>query len=446
MERRPPQEEAKTASLLRETRFSSSTRPSRVLWAARFALLLFALLYTAPGFATVDGGTEARLGGSFGEQRYAFIVETGIQEECFYGHCLAYLLDLAKDDFALLTPQKLESRNEVLKKLLCRGQPKKQCQIIVSKQLMVEEQDKTKHYERLAEQYLSMQSPERRAELGAFKPAPKRLPLAPQKELSSKLEVSAPQFAQTTPFEWLVSLEERWTVASFRAYTESGLPCRPDANNTCKQELRWIDGVRSDRWVCAGPCQGLASMVRVTARPLIGPSDLMRVGRSSLIEPGTIASYGVGMASTRRIPLSSLALPSHAVSAFAFPNRVVLVGAFAEGAGGNGTWFPLVLHLPRSLPNGTAASQPTANHSANSGSKTNQPPLAEASSPPEPTALPKQAAPTHPSHSPSPAPRSSRTESLCGTPTILGPRSTGAWWCILLATIASLRPRRRKSL
>src|SRR5690606_31330790 len=148
-------------------------------WTQRGALALTVggclLLQVASALATVDGGTDARLHGSFADERYAFVVEMGIQEGCMYGGCLAYVVDLSSNDFALTFPQGLESRNDVLTKELCAQLKKDARMKAVSRRLLAEEQDEEKLSQLLAAQYVSSLPPERRAQLRAWKPAPERL-------------------------------------------------------------------------------------------------------------------------------------------------------------------------------------------------------------------------------------------------------------------------------
>lgn len=382
------------------------------------------LLHAVSAPATVDGGIDAQLHGSFANQRYAFLVEMRIQEGCMYGACLAYVVDLSSDEFALTFPQQLEARNEVLSKELCAKLEKEECTKRVSQRLLEEEQDEQTLSQLLAEQYLSSLLPERRAQLGDWKPAPRQLKLASPDSVAPTLDVVVPALSQPkAPLQWTLSLEERWTAASYRAYTEDDTQCRPEQLSTCKKELRWVDGVRSQRFACTGPCAGLASMVRVVAHPKSHLQPSTRLGRSSLVEPGAIASYAVGMVNSRRIPLPSLTIASYSARAYAFASQVIVVGGFVEGAGSNGTWFPLVITLPRQLSSAKAIAQTPGPSAGRAGSK--KPPPHE----PGPS-VPKTKAPQS-------------DDRGCALSPIPPPNVGRLWWALMLLSVLSGLVRRR---
>ncbi len=321
--------------------------PALFKWLLGTSLCCLFLAFERPAQATVDGGREARLCGSFEGQRYAFVVETGLQEGCAHRDCLAYALDLEQAEFALLWPRRLEPRRKVLENELCSKLSKEACDKSVSKRLLQEEVRKDNGCPLLAKQYLGALKGEQRKALGRFSKPPKPLETSADGSHAPQFEIAIPAVSTGgRSRSWTLFLEERWTVPSYRAYHDDEA-CRPEQRSSCGKKERWEDGVRSQRWVCQGPCAGLASVVRATAKTQVGDRTIRRVGRTVLVEPGAIASYAVGMVNAKRVPIRSLTFPDYAQRAYLLGRSAVVVGAFVEGAGHNGTWFPLAIAFQR---------------------------------------------------------------------------------------------------
>src|SRR5690606_34480250 len=136
------------------------------------SLVLAAVFTVRLSGATVDGGFTSELIGTAQGGRLAIIAEASIQESCQYQECTIYVIDTTQTEFKRTQMVRLPSRNDELKKSLCRGLGRDECVKKVSSQLIAEEQHERSNYQILVERYLSSLTIWDRTRLGKVAPGP----------------------------------------------------------------------------------------------------------------------------------------------------------------------------------------------------------------------------------------------------------------------------------
>lgn len=241
----------------------------------------------------------------------------------------------------------LPSRNEELKKSLCKGLGGDECVKKVSSQLMAEEQHERSNHRILVERYLRSLTFWDRVRLGKVEPGPEPEKLKAVEGFSGK---SSPFVLEEIGIQ--IHLRERWTAPSFRSTSGGETSCNPDKLTACSTEERWEDGRRLQAWVCGPPaaaepdCSGRASFVRAEAG---FEESKLSEGRSVWVEPGRLAQAYMELVTDRTVKLETLQMARHSIEVHRLPGAYVVTGGFAHGMYANGSWFPLVVAVPLSL-------------------------------------------------------------------------------------------------
>ncbi len=359
-------------------------------WAALGAGFLLAWLgFPERAAATVDGGISAALIGVAGGGRYAIVEEGSVQADCSYESCTVYTLDLQANGFVRKWIVELPGRYEELwdscapspgsksgklprgegsdadgetpEEREARRRAQQQCSHDVSQQLADERVHAGGTWQLTLQRYTQQLASWQRGQLGQIEAPPQQLGGVTEDDLEGR----GPRGKRPVKGvgELVLELEPRWQVPSFRGSTASAQYCSPSFIPACSKQMRWVDGLRGEYWVCPYAevaqkprhsaqaavdlppidCGGHAVMVRVRAGWSDGPTH---PGRTNLVEPGALMQAVMVDDASRTVDIASLELAPAQIAVHHIGDRFVVVGGFGHATLANGTWYPLVVVLP----------------------------------------------------------------------------------------------------